>query len=163
MPSSRGSSHPGLPCCSAVICSLPGSSVHGDFPGKNTGVDCHALLQGIFPPRSPLLQCRDLQPARLLCSWGFPRQEYWSGLPCPPPGDLPTQVSLVAGGFFTVRATREAHGILRRVINPYFCQNKSLRTAPVFLKRTTEKGHKNSIILNGGFGNTIWVGVLGTL
>jgi len=24
-------------------------------------------------------------------SMGFPRQEYWSGLPCPPPGDLPTQ------------------------------------------------------------------------
>ena len=30
-------------------CSPPGSSVHGDSPGKNTGVDCHALLQGIFP------------------------------------------------------------------------------------------------------------------
>ena len=30
-----------------------------------------------------------LQPARLLCPWGFSRQEYWSGLPCPPPGDLP--------------------------------------------------------------------------
>ena len=29
------------------------------------------------------------QPARLLCPWGFYRQEYWSGLPCPPPGDLP--------------------------------------------------------------------------
>ena len=29
------------------------------------------------------------QPARLLCPWGFSRQEYWSGLPCPPPGDLP--------------------------------------------------------------------------
>ena len=29
-------------------CSLPGSSVHGDSPGKNTGVVCHALLQGIF-------------------------------------------------------------------------------------------------------------------
>ena len=28
---------------------LPGSSVHGDSPGKNTGVGCHALLQGIFP------------------------------------------------------------------------------------------------------------------
>ena len=26
---------------------------------------------------------------RLLCPWGFFRQEYWSGLPCPPPGDLP--------------------------------------------------------------------------
>ena len=27
--------------------------------------------------------------ARLLCPWGFSRQEYWSGLLCPPPGDLP--------------------------------------------------------------------------
>ena len=31
------------------ICSPPGSSVHGDSPGKNIGVDCHALLQEIFP------------------------------------------------------------------------------------------------------------------
>ena len=30
-------------------CSVPGSSVHGDSPGKNTGVDCHAFIQGIFP------------------------------------------------------------------------------------------------------------------
>ena len=30
-------------------CSLPGSSVHGDSPGKNTVVGCHALLQEIFP------------------------------------------------------------------------------------------------------------------
>ena len=29
-------------------CSLPGSSVHGIFPGRNTGVGCHFLLQGIF-------------------------------------------------------------------------------------------------------------------
>ena len=28
---------------------LPDSSVHGDSPGKNTEVGCHALLQGIFP------------------------------------------------------------------------------------------------------------------
>ena len=42
-------------------------------------------------------------------SMGFPRQEYWSGLPCPPPGDLPNPgikpVSLMspslAGRFFT--------------------------------------------------------------
>ena len=34
-------------------------------------------------------QPHGLQPARLLCSWGFSRQEYWSGLPCPPPRDLP--------------------------------------------------------------------------
>ena len=30
-------------------CSPPGSSVHRDAPGKNTGVGCHALLQGILP------------------------------------------------------------------------------------------------------------------
>ena len=30
-----------------------------------------------------------LSPTRLLCPWGFSRQEYWSGLPCPPPGHLP--------------------------------------------------------------------------
>ena len=35
--------------CKPVDCSPPGSSVHGDSPGKNTGVGCHALLQGIFP------------------------------------------------------------------------------------------------------------------
>ena len=31
----------------------------------------------------------DCSPDRLLCPWGFSQQEYWSGLPCPPPGDLP--------------------------------------------------------------------------
>ena len=42
-------------------------------------------------------------------SVGFPRQEYWSGLPCLPPGDLPDPgvkpLSLLspvlAGGFYT--------------------------------------------------------------
>ena len=42
-------------------CSLPGSSVHGDSPGKNTGMGCHALLQGIFLTQRSnpdLLSCR---------------------------------------------------------------------------------------------------------
>ena len=30
-------------------CSPPGSSVQGGSPGKDTGVGCHAILQGIFP------------------------------------------------------------------------------------------------------------------
>ena len=34
--------------CNPMDCSPPGSSVHGDSPGKKTGVGCHALLQGIF-------------------------------------------------------------------------------------------------------------------
>ena len=29
-------------------CSPPCSSFHGDSPGKNTGMGCHFLLQGIF-------------------------------------------------------------------------------------------------------------------
>ena len=45
----------------------------------------------------------------------FSGQEYWSGLPCPPPGNLPDPgiepVSLtspaLAGGFFTISATWE--------------------------------------------------------
>ena len=47
---------------------------------------------------------------------GLSRQEYWSGLPCPPPRDLPDPgikaASLsspaLAGGFFTTSATCEA-------------------------------------------------------
>ena len=35
--------------CDPIAYSLPGSSVHEDSPGKNAGVGCHALLQGIFP------------------------------------------------------------------------------------------------------------------
>ena len=46
---------------------------------------------------------------------GFSRQEHWSGLPCPPPGDLPNPgiqpASLIspalAGEFFTTSATWE--------------------------------------------------------
>ena len=34
--------------CNPMHCSLPGSSVHGNFSGKSTGVGCHFLLQGIF-------------------------------------------------------------------------------------------------------------------
>ena len=53
-------------------CSLPGSSIHGDSPGKNTRVGYHALLQGIFLTQNQ------------------------------------TQVSCIAGGPFTIWASREA-------------------------------------------------------
>ena len=38
---------------------------------------------------SSSLWLQGLWPTRLLCPWGFSKQEYWSGLPCPPPEDLP--------------------------------------------------------------------------
>ena len=49
--------------CDPMDCSLPGSSVHGDSPGKNTGVGCHALLQGISPTQGwnpGLLPCKQI-------------------------------------------------------------------------------------------------------
>ena len=48
-----------LTLCDPMHCSLPGSSVHGDSPGKNTGVGGHAHLQGIYPAlgSNPVLPC----------------------------------------------------------------------------------------------------------
>ena len=45
-------------------CSPPVSSVHGDSPSKNTGLGCHALLQGIFPTQGS-------SPHLLHCKWIF--------------------------------------------------------------------------------------------
>ena len=58
-------SHPTL--CDPMDYSPPGSSVHGDSPDKNTGVGCHALLQGIFPTQGS-------HPGLPHCRW----------IPCPP-------------------------------------------------------------------------------
>ena len=51
--------HAKSPLCDPTDCSLPGASVHRYFPGQNTGVGCHALLQGIFPTQgsNPGLLC----------------------------------------------------------------------------------------------------------
>ena len=64
-------------------------------------------------------------------SMKFSRQEYWSELTCPPPGDLPNpgiepaflMSSALAGGFFTTSATWEApisqHSIALLIQVPY--------------------------------------------
>ena len=47
--------------CDPMDCSPPGSSAHGDSPGKNTGMGCHSLFQGNFPTQESkggLLHCR---------------------------------------------------------------------------------------------------------
>ena len=49
--------------CNHMDCSLPSSSVLGDSAGKNTGVGCHALLQGIFLTQGSnagLSRCRQI-------------------------------------------------------------------------------------------------------
>ena len=95
-----------------------------DFPGKNTRMGCHFILQGIFQTRGQThVSCIGWRILSQWATWeahmrwcvhayashfshirifttlwtaahwaplsmGFSRQEYWSGLPCPPPGYL---------------------------------------------------------------------------
>ena len=98
--------------CDLVDCSPPGTSVHGDSPGNNTGVDCHALLQGIFPNQGS-------NPGLPHWGWilyhlsyrGSPRILEWVAYPFSRGSSRPenqTGVSCIAGGFFTSWATREA-------------------------------------------------------
>ena len=69
-------------------------------------------LKSCVPCAKSLQSCLIQAPP---LSLGFSRQEYWSGLPLFPPGDLPDSgiepVSLMfselANGFFTTSATRE--------------------------------------------------------
>ena len=50
----------------------------------------HRIIQNSKMCAAQSLSCvRLLATTRLLCPWGFSRQEHWSGLSCPPPGDLP--------------------------------------------------------------------------
>ena len=53
--------------CNPVDCSPPDFSV-GDFPGKNTGVDCHSLLQGIFSRAQTHVSCGSRQ---ILYNWAI--------------------------------------------------------------------------------------------
>ena len=90
--------------------SPPGSLVHGNSPGKNTGIGCHTLLQGIFPTQgwtqSPALQVDSLpseppgKPKKTRVgpfSRGSSQPRFQTGVCCN------------AGKFFTSWATREAH------------------------------------------------------
>ena len=62
-------------------------------------------------------------------SLGFFRQEYWSGLPCPPPGNLPNPgikpasltSPVLAGIFFNTSATWEALFFFFFYIDGYKC------------------------------------------
>ena len=92
-------------------CSLPGSSVHRVSPGKNTGVGCHAILQGIFPTcgsNPGLPYCRQI--LYCLSHQGSPRILEWVPYPFSRGASWPrswTGVSCIAGILFTSWATKE--------------------------------------------------------
>ena len=71
---------------------------------------CCALLLQFCPTLCDPVDC--MKPLSI----GFSRQESWSGLPCPPPGDLPepgtepafSRISCIADGFFTPEPPEKA-------------------------------------------------------
>ena len=85
---------------------------------------------------------------------GFSRQEYWSGLPFPSPGDLPDpgdwiQVSHIVRRRVTVWATREVH-ITRCVLQLI---NKLKWLSPSFLHHVPQVPIKTSFL----FPKTRWI------
>ena len=93
-------------------CSPPGSSVHGDSPGKNPGIGCHILLQGIFPTQGLNLGLTHYRWILYhLSHQGSPRILEWVAKPFSRGISWPrkwTGVSFIAGGFFTSWDTKEA-------------------------------------------------------
>ena len=78
--------------------------MHGTFEGSEVAQSCATVC---YP-----MDCITYQAT---LSMEFSRQEDWSGLPCPSPGDLPdlgdqTQVSCIAGRCFTFCTTKETQG-----------------------------------------------------
>ena len=72
-----------LTLCDPIDCSPPGSTCPWDFPGKNTGVGCHALLQGIS----------SIQGSNLHLLYLLHRQA--GSLPLAPPGKPCKQTAFV--------------------------------------------------------------------
>ena len=74
----------------------------------NARACCFNRVRLLATPRTVALQAPQFV--------GFSREEYWSGLPFPPPGDLPDPgikpvflaSPALAGGFFTTSAPWEA-------------------------------------------------------
>ena len=86
-----------------------------DFKDSSLPDSVHGILQAGILEWVAIVTSRTVACQTL--SMGFSRQEYWSGFPFPPPGDLPKPgieplcpVSpALASGFFTTSTTLEAH------------------------------------------------------
>ena len=90
--------------CYRMDCTLPGSSVQWDSSGNNTGMGCHALLQGIFPTQGSnpgLPHCRKI--LYHLSHQGSLRIQEWLAYPFSRGSSSPrnqTKVSCIAGDLY---------------------------------------------------------------
>ena len=103
--------------CDPIDCSLPGSSVHKDSPGKNTGVGCHGdLLNPEIEPKSPALQVDSLpsEPAGKPKNTGVGSLSLLQGIFC---ARNWIRASCIVGGFYSQSNNQ---------INSHSCQIKSL-------------------------------------
>ena len=125
-----------LTLCEPMDCSLPGSSVQGKSPGKNTGVGCHALLQGIFPIQglNPVLPlCRRIlyrlshQGSPWMLQWvaypfsrgsSRPRNRTLQGLSTLQAGSLPADLPGDQTRASAVGLCRLHHWTTREVLEP---------------------------------------------
>ena len=90
-------------------------------------------------------------------SMEFPRQEYWSGLPCPPVGDLPRSgiepKSLVspalASEFFTTSITQEALCTYNTVLYLYNIHNTYLMRGEILGARVLCVNERVSAVCKG--------------
>ena len=135
--------------------SLLGSSVHGDSPGKNTGVGCHVLLQGIFPtqgsnPGLPhcrwILHCLSHQGSLRIWEWvAYRFSRGTSQL------RNQTRISYNAGGFSTSWATTEAQSeviqLCLTLCDPMDCSLPGSSVHGIFQARILEWG---AISFSGG-------------
>ena len=117
--------------------SPPGSSVHGDSPGKNIIVGCHALLQGIYPTQGSnpgLLHCRWI--LYCLSHQGSPRILKWVAYPFSQGSSWPrnwTRVSSTAGGFLPAELQGKPYFMYNNTIILYECTIVYLPRSYIFL------------------------------
>ena len=90
-----------------------------------------------------------VSPGTVVCqaslSVGFPRQEYWSELPFPSPGDLPDPgigpvPSALAGGFLTPEAPRQPCRMSQATAQPWAVLSARWRALGDFEQRAVEVG-----------------------
>ena len=84
---------------------------------RNSYLLCCCLVANMYPTLASSWTVARQAPL----SMGFFRQEYWSGLPFPSPGDLPdsgnrTHISCTAGAFFTAEPPGKPQRSLKRLV-----------------------------------------------